>query len=229
MKKILAIMFALILVTSISTRKTDKRLKGIEKEFEKVLETFHAPGFAVAVVEKDRVVYSGGFGFRDYGNRIPVDENTLFAIGSCTKAFTTSLIGMLENEDKLSIDDSSLAYIPGFRFSTDEMNRSIIRDLEGYSVQFVEGESKKITELKFIQPNGIFTAKKKPPRPLSSPRSLGFRLRAPLLKFFEFKEGKILIIIPTTFSSSLEEEYPDRATRAELVEASYRQGVVVDL
>lgn len=152
MKKIVVIMFALILVSGISAQKTDKRLKGIEKEFEKVLETFHAPGFAVAVVEKNMVVYSGGFGYRDYEKKMPVDENTLFAIGSCTKAFTTSLIGMLENEDKLSLDDSPLAYIPGFRFSTDEMNNSItIRDLmshrtglprHDFSWYFFPGESK---------------------------------------------------------------------------------------
>ena len=130
MKKIIILLFALSLVSGISAQKTDKRLKGIEKEFEKVLDTFHAAGFAVAVVEKDRLIYTGGFGYRDYENKIPVDENTLFAIGSCTKAFTTSLIGMLSDEDKLSLDDSPLEYIPQFRFSTDEMNSGIsIKDL----------------------------------------------------------------------------------------------------
>lgn len=154
MKKILLLLFVLILAAGTSAQKTDKRLKGIEKEFEKVLETFHAPGFAVAVVEKDRVVYSNGFGFRDYENKISVDENTLFAIGSCTKAFTTSLIGMLDKEDKLSLDDSPLLHIPGFRFATDEMNRSItIKDLmshrtglprHDFSWYFFPGESKEI-------------------------------------------------------------------------------------
>lgn len=123
-----------MLVSGINAQKTDNRLKGIEKEFARVLETFHAPGFAVAVVEKDKIVYSGGFGYRDFENRIPADENTLFAIGSCTKAFTTSLIGMLENEEELSLDDSPLEYIPHFRFSTDEMNNEIsIKDLMSHS------------------------------------------------------------------------------------------------
>ncbi|MEA1885843.1 MAG: serine hydrolase [Bacteroidota bacterium] len=152
MKKIIVSLFALILVSGINAQQTDKRLKGIETEFEKVLETFHAPGFAVAIVEKDRLVYCGGFGYRDNENTIPVNENTLFAIGSCTKAFTTSLIGMLEKEDKLSLDDSPLLHIPGFRFSTDEMNRNItIKDLmshrtglprHDFSWYFFPGKSK---------------------------------------------------------------------------------------
>ncbi|MDT8400761.1 MAG: serine hydrolase [Bacteroidales bacterium] len=134
MKKILIIFISLLLVSGINAQTTDKRLKGVEKEFAEVLETFHAPGFAVAVIEKDKIIYSQGFGYRDYEKRIPVDENTLFAIGSCTKAFTASIIGMLENEDKLALDDSPREYIPGFSFSTDEMNNGIrIKDLMSHS------------------------------------------------------------------------------------------------
>ncbi len=134
MKKTIILLFTLLFVSGISAQKIDKRLKGIEDEFEKVLETFHTAGFAVAIVEKDKVIYSGGFGYRDYENKIPVDENTLFAIGSCTKAFTTSLIGMLEDEDQLSLDDSPLEHIPGFRFTAGEMNNGIsIKDLMSHS------------------------------------------------------------------------------------------------
>lgn len=153
MKKLTLVLSMIILVTGINAQNTDKRLKGIEKDFEKVLDTFHAAGFAVAVVEKNSIVYSGGFGYSDYENRIPVDENTLFAIGSCTKAFTTSLIGMLNNDGKLSLDDSPLLHIPGFKFSTSEMNNSItIKDLmshrtglprHDFSWYFFPGESKK--------------------------------------------------------------------------------------
>ena len=67
---------------------TDKRLKGIEKELESILETSKAPGFAVAIVEGDQLIYAKGFGYSDYENKTPVDIHTLFAIGSSTKAFT---------------------------------------------------------------------------------------------------------------------------------------------
>lgn len=153
MKKLLPLILLLALVSSLNAQKPDKRLKGIEKELEEVLETFKAAGFAVAVIEKDKVVFSRGFGFRDLENKIPADANTLFAIGSCSKAFTTSLIGMLEKEDKLSLDKSPSDYIPGFKFSTDEMNTGItIKDLMSHSTglprhdfswYFFPGESKK--------------------------------------------------------------------------------------
>ena len=74
------------------TGQNDHRLKGIEKDLNKILETTHAAGFAVAVVEGDKVIYAKGFGYRDYENKIPVDANTLFAIGSVSKSFTSAIL-----------------------------------------------------------------------------------------------------------------------------------------
>ena len=60
---------------------SDPRLKGIDAELEKVLDTWNAPSFAVAVVDKDKVVYAQGFGYKDYENKTPATANTLYAIG----------------------------------------------------------------------------------------------------------------------------------------------------
>ena len=65
----------------------DDRLKGLDNELNKVLKSLKETGFAVAIVEKDKMIYAKGFGYRDHENKILNDENTLFAIGSCTKAF----------------------------------------------------------------------------------------------------------------------------------------------
>ena len=73
----------------------DPRLKNLSEELDSILPNFNAAGFAVAVVEKDQIIFSKGFGYRDYEKKIPADANTLFAIGSCTKAFTASLLGQL--------------------------------------------------------------------------------------------------------------------------------------
>jgi len=113
---------------------TDKRLKNIDSELNKVLEATHAPGFAVAVVEGDKVIYARGFGYRDYENKISVDANTLFAIGSSTKAFTSAILGKLRADDKLSFNDSPLDYIPDLKFFNDDMNsKIIIKDLMRHS------------------------------------------------------------------------------------------------
>lgn len=108
----------------------DSRIKRLEGQLENILDLSDCPGMAVAVVEKDRIIYARGFGYRDYENREPADENTLFAIGSCTKAFTGSLIGRLESEGKIDFDASPRDYMPQLRFYNDDMNRLItIRDM----------------------------------------------------------------------------------------------------
>jgi CubicO group peptidase (beta-lactamase class C family) len=127
-------LFIVSLLITISTNAQDKRLKGIDKELNKILEVTNAAGFAVAVVEGDKIVYAKGFGYRDYENKTPVDANTLFAIGSSTKAFTSSILGLLRADEKLSFDDSPRQYIPELEFYNNDMNNTIIiKDLMRHS------------------------------------------------------------------------------------------------
>lgn len=101
-------------------------LEGIDKELKAVMEATHAPGFAVAVVKGKELIYAQGFGYRDVENKIPVDPQTLFAIGSSTKAFTSGILGQLRHEDKLSFDDSPIKYVPELRFYNDDLNNHVI-------------------------------------------------------------------------------------------------------
>jgi len=127
------VILLLIVITCLNVfiySQSDKRLKGVEKELNEILEITKSAGFAVAVVKGNEIIYSKGFGYRDYENKIPVDNNTLFAIGSSTKAFTSSILGQLRKEDKLSFDESPIKYVPDLKFFNDEMNNSIvIKDL----------------------------------------------------------------------------------------------------
>lgn len=124
--KIRILSVLLLLVTVFAQAQTDKRLKGVEKQLNSILETSKASGFAVAVVEGDKIIYAKGFGYSDYENKVPADANTLYAIGSSTKAFTSSLLGILREDDKLSFDDSPSKHIPELQFFNDEMNNNII-------------------------------------------------------------------------------------------------------
>ena len=108
----------------------DTRLSGLEEELEQLLDDWHAPGFAVAVVDKDKVIFAQGFGFRDIENQLPATENTLFAIGSCSKAFTSAVLGTLESEGKLSFEDLPAKHIPELKFFSEDMDDQItIMDL----------------------------------------------------------------------------------------------------
>ena len=125
MKKLFLLVFSICFITPVLSQ-TDKRLKNIDKELNKILEATNAAGFAVAVVEGDKIVYAKGFGYRDVENKIPADANTLFAIGSSTKAFTSAVLGQLRADDKLSFNDSPRKHIPELEFFNDNMNNNII-------------------------------------------------------------------------------------------------------
>jgi len=108
----------------------DNRLTGIDAKLQAVLADWKVAGFAVAVVERNKVVYAKGFGYRDYENKKPVTTNTLFAIGSCSKAFTAGLLGVLRNDNKVSFDEKPSTYIPELKFFNDEMNATVtVKDL----------------------------------------------------------------------------------------------------
>ena len=130
MKNLLLVLLIFCGLSSNLFAQSDDRLKGLDGELEKILKSLDETGFAVAIVEKDKVLYSKGFGYRDYENKIKVDANTLFAIGSCTKAFTSSILGLLNKEGKLDFEDSPIDYVKELRFYNAQMNDMItIRDL----------------------------------------------------------------------------------------------------
>jgi CubicO group peptidase (beta-lactamase class C family) len=78
------------------------------------MKTFDVPGMAVAIVKNGQVVIAKGYGVRKLGDSAPIDENTMFAIGSNTKAFTTAALATLADAGKLSWDDPVYQRLPGF-------------------------------------------------------------------------------------------------------------------
>jgi len=126
MKKVLLIALMATIFAPVIAQKSDKRLKNIEKDLEEVLSTWNAVGFAVAIVEKDKIIYAKGFGYKDLENKIPATENTLFAIGSSTKAFTSAVLGKLRGDDKIDFNKSPREYLPELKFFNDDMNNNII-------------------------------------------------------------------------------------------------------
>jgi CubicO group peptidase (beta-lactamase class C family) len=78
------------------------------------MKVFEVPGIAVAIVKNGKVVLTKGYGVRKLGDSTPVDEYTIFGIGSNTKAFTTAALATLVDEGKLSWDDPVYQRLPGF-------------------------------------------------------------------------------------------------------------------
>jgi len=126
----LSLASVLICLSVLAQKPIDKRLAGLDTFVTRILQEWHASGVSVAVVEKNTLVYAGGFGYRDYAKKSPATANTLYAIGSCTKAFTASLIGILDKDGKVDIDKPVFNYLPDFRLYNDWLTTHVtLRDM----------------------------------------------------------------------------------------------------
>ena len=90
-------------------------LNGFDGFVEQVMKDWKVPGIAVAIVKDGQVVYANGFGFRDVKKGLKVTPDTLFAIGSCSKAFTATALAILADEGKLDWDKPVRDYLTDFR------------------------------------------------------------------------------------------------------------------
>jgi CubicO group peptidase (beta-lactamase class C family) len=121
---------ATVLLLASSAPAQEKRFAYLDTFVNRVLKDWHAAGCAVAIIEKDKVVYAKGFGYKDWEKKVPATENTQFAIGSCSKAFTSSLLGMLVKEGKLDLDKPVHDYLPGLAFYNEYLtNHVTTRDM----------------------------------------------------------------------------------------------------
>ncbi|HEX8707233.1 MAG TPA: serine hydrolase [Pyrinomonadaceae bacterium] len=106
------------------------RLAAIEKALEEKRREYHIPGMSLVIVKDDKVIYMKGFGVRDVARGLPATPDTLFAIGSSTKAFTAMAAAMTVDEGKFSFDDPPAKMLPYFKLRDPEANAKItIRDL----------------------------------------------------------------------------------------------------
>ena len=128
----LSILFAVLVVCSNSVGAQEaykEPCPGFNEYVGKVLKECDAAGAAIAVVKDDRVVFARGYGKRALNKPEPVDEKTVFAIGSCSKAFTAALVATLVDRGLMSFDGRVIDYLPGFRVDDPYVSRELtVRD-----------------------------------------------------------------------------------------------------
>ena len=116
-------------------------LAGLDEYVNKAMKDWGVPGVAIAVIKDDRIVLAKGYGVRELGKPEPVDERTLFAIGSSSKAFTAAAIAMLVDDKKLKWDDPATQYLPGFQLYDPYVTRELtVRDLLTHRVGLERGD-----------------------------------------------------------------------------------------
>ena len=105
-------------------------LSGFDDYVTKAMRDWEVPGLAIAVIKDDKVVFAKGYGVKKLGDPAPVDERTLFAIGSSSKAFTAAALAMLVDEGKVKWDDPAIKHLPGFEMYDPYVARELkVRDL----------------------------------------------------------------------------------------------------
>jgi len=106
------------------------QLQGFDAFATDIMAEWKVPGLAIAVVQDGRIVYARGFGYRDLDKKLPVTPHTIFGIGSCSKAFTATAMGILVDEGKLEWDKPVREYLPSFKLSDDVASERVTpRDL----------------------------------------------------------------------------------------------------
>jgi CubicO group peptidase (beta-lactamase class C family) len=90
-------------------------MENIERFVVEQLAAWEVPGCAIAAVREGDVVLATGWGRRDLGTELPVTADTLFAIGSTTKAFTAATVGALVDDGLLEWDRPLRDYLPDLR------------------------------------------------------------------------------------------------------------------
>jgi len=113
---------------------SDKELGAILADFEeyaeKSMRDWETPGMPVAIVRGDDVIYTKAFGVKTYGGSDPVTTDTIFQIGSTSKAFTAALIAMLVDEAKVRWKDPVTEHLPDFEMYDPWVTREfMIEDL----------------------------------------------------------------------------------------------------
>ncbi|MEJ2584434.1 MAG: serine hydrolase [Robiginitalea sp.] len=81
------------------------------------IEDWHIPGLAAVVVTDGEIAFSRVYGVRDVDSGTPVDRQTLFNMGSTTKAVVCMALGILVDQGKLAWDDKVRDHLPEFRLS----------------------------------------------------------------------------------------------------------------
>jgi CubicO group peptidase (beta-lactamase class C family) len=103
---------------------------GFDQRVEQLRTAYDAPGVSIAIVENGAPTLAKGWGVREIGKPEPVGPDTIFGVGSVSKAFTVAALAILVDEGKLKWDDKIIDHMTDFRMFDPWVTREMtVRDL----------------------------------------------------------------------------------------------------
>lgn len=137
MKKIHFIISLLLIFSSTiyGQSKTEVDLIEIDKYFEKMVKDWDVPSASIGIVKDGELIFTGNYGVLEIGKNKKPNSNTLYAIASNSKAFTSAIIGMLVQEGKLDWNDRVKKHLPYFALYDPWVSDNVtIRDILSHRV-----------------------------------------------------------------------------------------------
>ncbi len=107
-----------------------KKLRGFDAYMAGIIKDWNVPGIGVAIVSGDKLVFAKGYGYRDFGKKLPYTTGTMQQIASNTKLFTAVAAGLLVDEGKLTWDEPVRKAVPAISFYNDQLDMTVtLRDM----------------------------------------------------------------------------------------------------
>lgn len=110
---------------------TEEYATPIEAIVTAAVERQHLPGVSVAVARGGRLLFARGYGYRNVGERLPADPETIYSIASISKQFTAAAIMQLAERGMLRIDDRVTRYFPGHPYGAGIELRHLLTHTSG--------------------------------------------------------------------------------------------------
>ncbi|MFT4660296.1 MAG: CubicO group peptidase (beta-lactamase class C family) [Patiriisocius sp.] len=165
MKKI-TLLYLVLSLPLLAISQIDKQIANIDNYMTQAIVDWNIPGAAIAIVKDGEIVFEKGYGVKNVETNDPVDENTIFAIASNTKAYTAAALAQLVDQDKLSWDDKVVKHLPYFKLYNDYVteeftvkdllcHRSGLKTFSGDLLWYGSDYSRKqvIKKARFLEPN----------------------------------------------------------------------------
>jgi len=99
-------------LTAQPIRPTAAQLAELDRRIQADMEEFNIPGVLVGVASRGRLVHWKGYGMADVELSVPVNDSTVFEIGSISKEFVSAAVMLMVEEGRLGLDDGIHEYLP---------------------------------------------------------------------------------------------------------------------
>lgn len=112
----------------------------LQQEIAAIMDEFNIPGLAIALIDRDQLVWAEGFGHTDISKSTAVQPVTIFSVQSISKTYTALAFLRAVDKGLIGLDDSLVKYLPGFsvksRFGPEEIGKITFRHLLSHHAGF---------------------------------------------------------------------------------------------